>query len=157
MMNITKHSLGSFFVSLFIAVSLPSAAQQTNTSASLERVRQTLVAPPALPEHSQVPSGGPKIVEIRLVIEEKEIEVAPGARIWALTFAGTVPGPIIVVHQNDYVELTLVNPSTNSLPHNIDFHAATGALGGGDLTIVAPGQEVVLRFKAVKPGVFVYH
>ena len=62
-----------------------------------------------------------------------------------------------MVHQDDYVELTLVNPESNTLPHNIDFHAATGALGGGDLTHVAPGQEVKLRFRATKPGVFVYH
>jgi nitrite reductase (NO-forming) len=55
------------------------------------------------------------------------------------------------------VELTLVNPSKNSLQHNIDFHAATGALGGAALTHVNPGEEVVLRFKATKPGVFVYH
>jgi nitrite reductase (NO-forming) len=41
--------------------------------------------------------------------------------------------------------------------HNIDFHAATGAMGGGDLTMVSPGEEVVIRFKATKAGVFVYH
>ncbi len=34
------------------------------------------------------------------------------------------------------------------LPHNIDFHAATGALGGGELTLVNPGEQAVLRFKA---------
>jgi len=93
-----------------------------------------------------------------MVIEEKLIEVdQAGTKIWAMTFNGSVPGPLIVVHQNDYVELTLVNPKTNTLMHNIDFHASTGALGGGELTHVNPGQEVVLRFKATKPGVFVYH
>ena len=76
---------------------------------------------------------------------------------WAFTFNGSVPGPIIVVHVGDYVELTLVNPKTNQLLHNIDFHAATGALGGGELTNVSPGEEVVLRFKAVKAGAFIYH
>jgi nitrite reductase (NO-forming) len=40
----------------------------------------------------------------------------------------------MVVHEGDYVELTLKNPSTNLLVHNIDFHASTGALGGGALT-----------------------
>jgi nitrite reductase (NO-forming) len=64
---------------------------------------------------------------------------------------------MIVVHEGDYVELTLVNPSTNALVHNIDFHASIGALGGGSLTLVAPGQETVLRFRAIKPGVFIYH
>lgn len=123
----------------------------------LKRVTQTLVAPPFLPEHKQIVKGAPKVVQMRMVIEEKLLKVSPDASIWAMTFNGSVPGPMIVVHQNDYVELTLVNPSTNNLTHNIDFHAATGALGGGALTHVAPGEEVVLRFKATKPGVFVYH
>jgi nitrite reductase (NO-forming) len=43
------------------------------------------------------------------------------------------------------------------MEHNIDFHASTGALGGGGLTHVTPGAETKLRFKATKPGVFVYH
>ena len=124
---------------------------------SLERVTQELVAPPFLPEHEQIYDGEPRVVEVRMEIEEKEIEVGPGAFVWAYTFNGSVPGPIIVVHEGDYVELTLVNPSSNELLHNIDFHASIGALGGGSLTHVGPGQEVVLRFRAVKPGVFVYH
>ena len=124
---------------------------------SLERVIQELVDPPFLPEHEQVNTGEPRVVAVRLVVEEKEIEVAPGAFIWAFTFNGSVPGPIIVAHEGDYVELTLVNPSSNQLLHNIDFHATIGALGGGALTHVGPGQEVVLRFRAIKPGVFVYH
>ena len=94
---------------------------------SLERVTQELVAPPFLPEHEQVNTGEPRVVEVRMVVEEKEIEVAPGAFMWAYTFNGSVPGPIIVVHEGDYVELTLVNPSENELLHNIDFHASVGA------------------------------
>ena len=124
----------------------------------LDRVTQELVQPPFLPNHEQNATGDPKVVQVRMVIEEKLMEVGPnGATIQAMTFQGSVPGPIIVVHQNDYVELTLVNPKTNMLLHNVDFHAATGALGGGELTKVAPGQEVTFRFKAIKPGVFVYH
>lgn len=123
----------------------------------LPRVQQQLVAPPFVPEHSQVAEGGPRIVEVRMEIEEKEMEIAPGVFVQAMTFEGSVPGPLIVVHEGDHVELTLVNPASNTLVHNIDFHAATGALGGGELTLVAPGQQVTLRFKAIKPGVFVYH
>ncbi len=125
--------------------------------AGLETVEQKLVAPPFLPEHSQKSPGKPRIVRARIVIEEKEIEVEPGVFMWAFTYEGSVPGPMIVAHEGDYIELTLVNPKSNVLPHNIDFHAATGALGGGELTHVSPGQEVVLRWKAVKPGVFIYH
>ena len=123
----------------------------------ISKVFQELVNPPLVPEHTQVAKGPPKIVQIKMIIEEKEIEIAPEVYIHALTFNGSVPGPLIVVHQDDYVELTLVNPSSNSMMHNIDFHASTGAMGGGELTKVSPGEEVVLRFKATKAGVFVYH
>ncbi len=125
--------------------------------AGLERVTQQLVAPPALPPHDQVYSGEPRVVQVRMVVEETEAEIAPGVFVWAFTFNGSMPRPIIVVHEGDYVELTLQNPGRNKLPHNVDFHASMGALGGGALTLVNPGQEVVLRFRAVKPGVFVYH
>ena len=124
----------------------------------LPRVRQTMVAPPFAPEHEQVAAGGPKIVEVTLIIEEKKMVLdGDGAEVWALTYNGSVPGPLIVVHEGDYVELTLRNLKTNAMEHNIDFHAATGALGGGALTKVQPGEQVVLRWKAVKSGVFVYH
>ena len=124
---------------------------------SLERVTQELVAPPFLPEHTQIASSEPKIIQVRMTVEEKEMLIESGVTAHIMAFNGSIPGPIIVVHQDDYVELTLLNPATNSMTHNIDFHAATGALGGGALTKIAPGQEVVLRFKAIKPGVFIYH
>ena len=85
--------------------------------------------PPFFPEHEQVYDGDPRVVEIRMEVDEKEIEVAPGVFMWAFTFNGSVPGPMVVVHEGDYVELTLVNPDSNELLHNIDFHASIGALG----------------------------
>lgn len=124
----------------------------------LERVTQTLVPPPFLPAHDQIASSAPKVVQVRLVIEEKTMVLDDeGTEVMAMTFNGSVPGPMIVVHQGDYVELTLENPASNSLEHNIDFHAATGAMGGGELTLVQPGEKTTLRFRATKPGVFVYH
>lgn len=123
----------------------------------LKRVKQVLVPAPNVPKHSLKAPDEARIVEVEMTIQEKEIEVEPGVFMWAFTFEGHVPGPMIVVHEGDYVELTLRNHPSNQLVHNIDFHASTGALGGGELTVVAPGQEVVLRFKAIKPGVFIYH
>ena len=125
--------------------------------ADLPRVTQILVAPPFLPEHTQIADGGPKVVQIEMVIIEMEIEIKPRVFVQAMTFNGTNPGPMMVVHEGDYLELTLKNPATNTLLHNIDFHASTGALGGGALTEIAPGQQVTLRFKADRPGVYVYH
>jgi nitrite reductase (NO-forming) len=126
--------------------------------AKLPRVEQKLVPPPAFPQHEQVASGGFKVVVVRLEVEEKQIRIdEDGTKVWAFCFNGSVPGPMIVVHQGDYVELTLVNRTGNTLQHNIDFHAAVGALGGGGLTLINPGEQVVLRFRAVKAGTFVYH
>ena len=124
----------------------------------LETQTVELVAPPFVHDHQQATDEPPKVMKFRLVVEEKLLTIDPGgATVQGMTFNGSVPGPLMVVHQDDYVELTLVNPSTNTLPHNIDFHASTGALGGGDLTLISPGQEVLLRFKATRAGVFVYH
>ncbi len=141
---------------------LKLAAAQTTAEVTdltkLERVKQEMVAPPFLPVHEQVAVGGPKIVEVTFTIEEKKMVIDDdGTEIWAMTFNGSVPGPMIVVHEGDYVELTLKNLAANLMEHNIDFHAATGALGGGALTKVLPGEQTVLRWKAVKTGTFVYH
>lgn len=125
---------------------------------ALPRVKQELVAPPYAPKFDQVAKGGPKVIEITMTIKEMRWEVDDtGAETWALTYDGSVPGPLVVCHVGDYVELTLINPEENFMEHNIDFHSSTGALGGGALTHVLPGEQTVLRWKAVKPGVFVYH
>ena len=155
------------FFMLIMLLSFAACKNQSSTSVvdktfsgdgdGLERVKQEMVAPPNLPKFDQVAKGEPKIVEVTLTAIEKKIEVAPGDSMWAFTFNGSVPGPMIVVHQNDFVELTLKNPATNTQMHNIDFHASTGAMGGGDLTFVNPGEEVKLRFRCTRPGVFVYH
>jgi nitrite reductase (NO-forming) len=55
------------------------------------------------------------------------------------------------------VEVHLINPTGNLFAHNIDFHAATGAMGGGSISLIAPGEEVTFRFLATKAGAFVYH
>ena len=135
-----------------------SAARPADLS-GYTRVRQELVAPPFAPEHEHVATGGPKIVEIEMVTEERlmVVDEDTGASVWALTYNGSVPGPLVIVHEGDMVELTLRNPPESMMEHNIDFHASTGALGGGGLTHVYPGEEAVLRWKATKPGVFTYH
>ena len=138
--------------------------------ADAEVVTQKLVAPPFLPAHEQVADGPPKLVKIRMDIVERESEIAPGVFVWQMAFNNSVPGPMPVVHQYDWVELTLINgtskgagftlnanSSPNVMLHNVDFHASTGAMGGGNLTKILPGQKVVLTWRAMKSGVFVYH
>jgi nitrite reductase (NO-forming) len=125
---------------------------------NLPRKKIDLVDPPFVHPHEQVTGKGPMILEFRLVVEEKERVIDEnGTKLQAMSFNGSIPGPMMVVHEGDYVEVTLVSAATNTMPHNIDFHAATGALGGGDLTLISPGEDAVIRWKATRTGVFVYH
>src|SRR5690606_18465252 len=45
----------------------------------------------------------------------------------------------------------------STMMHNVDFHAATGPGGGAEATSAAPGEERAFTFKALNPGIFVYH
>jgi len=125
----------------------------------LEHIRPKLLPPPFVMEHEQATRAAPRVVEFTMTIEEKEVVIDEenGTTLQAMTFNGSMPGPTMVVHEGDYLQLTLINPATNTQQHNIDFHASTGALGGGELTHVNPGEQVTLRFKATRAGTFVYH
>jgi nitrite reductase (NO-forming) len=148
-----------------VLTALPSQAEESGVVtgpvpelANLPRKKVKLIDPPFVHEHEQIATVGPQVVEFEMNIIEKPLVIDDlGTTIQAMTFNGTVPGPLMVVHEGDYVELTLRNDPANMMPHNIDFHSATGALGGGGLTMVNPGEQVILRWKATRPGVFVYH
>jgi nitrite reductase (NO-forming) len=43
------------------------------------------------------------------------------------------------------------------MPHNIDLHAVTGPGGGAAASFTAPGHSSVFSFKALNPGLYVYH
>jgi nitrite reductase (NO-forming) len=94
--------------------------------------------------------------DIDLVVEEKQMTVAPGfvAGVW--TFGGTVPGPVIRVHLGDLVRIHLKNPITNKLPHSVDFHASMVAWNG-PMTSINPGEEKLYEFRAKYAGVWMYH
>ncbi|MYN13995.1 nitrite reductase, copper-containing [Pusillimonas sp. TS35] len=151
----------AFRTTLFAALAvtfMAGGAVRADTADKLEHVKVDLVAPPMVHKHEQKATSGPKVVQFTMTIEEKKVVIDDkGTTLQAMTFNGSMPGPTMVVHEGDYVELTLINPSSNKMPHNIDFHAATGALGGAKLTEVNPGEQVVLRFKADRTGAFVYH
>jgi nitrite reductase (NO-forming) len=121
-----------------------------------ENVEAVLVAAPGLPEFPDC-TGEPRNVLVTLQTQEYEAEIAPGITYTFLSFEGAVPGPAIVVCLGDWVEVTLKNPSDSLHAHNVDFHAATGDLGGGGVSIVAPGEQTTFRFQAIKEGAFVYH
>ncbi len=73
------------------------------------------------------------------------------------TFNGKVPGPMLRVRVGDTVVLSLKNAPDSVMLHNIDLHAVNGPGGGAVLTDVAPGETKAFTFKALQPGLYVYH
>jgi nitrite reductase (NO-forming) len=95
------------------------------------------------------------IVDLETI--EKTMRLADGVDYTFWTFGGTVPGNFIRVREGDLVELHLKNAHHSSMPHNIDLHAVTGPGGGAAATLTMPGGESVLSFRALNPGLFIYH
>ena len=173
---LTKKRLIILLAGMFVILAMACGSDSTSTPApatgedgvtpayeprSLDEVNPQnvdlkLVPAPALPEIPDC-NGEPRNVRFTLETVEFEAEIAPGVTFPFLTFNGAVPAPAIVVCLGDWVEGTLKNLAGNTFAHNVDFHAATGALGGGSASIVGPGQQTTFRFQALKEGAFVYH
>jgi len=151
-----KNLLGMLKVSTFSVLAL--AFCMPAFAGGLRHVKEILVAPPNLPAHNQIAKGGPVIIDVALTTIEKNWVIdGNGTQISGMTYNGTNPGPIIVAHVGDYLQLTLTNPKTSLFAHNIDLHAATGELGSAHINKVKPGESVTVRFKMIKSGIFTYH
>jgi nitrite reductase (NO-forming) len=61
------------------------------------------------------------------------------------------------VRVGDTVQVTLKNAEDSWMVHNVDFHAVTGPGGGAKATAADPGETRSFSFKALKPGLYVYH
>lgn len=122
---------------------------------SFERVANIAKNPADLPQ--PINRSGSRVVKMELVTKEVIADIAPGITLNYWTFNGTVPGPFLRAREGDTVELTLTNDKTSLHMHNIDLHAVNGPGGGAGATNVAPGESKTFRFKALNPGLYVYH
>jgi nitrite reductase (NO-forming) len=59
-------------------------------------------------------SASAATVEVHLDARRATVEVAPGVKMWAWTFNGTVPGPVVRATEGDTVEVTLTNSDTGA-------------------------------------------
>ena len=73
--------------------------------------------------------------------------MADGVEYKFWTFGGQVPGKMIRVREGDTVDVEFANRSDSTVPHNIDFHAATGPGGGAEASFTAPGHVSNFSFK----------
>lgn len=129
----------------------PQSAVQ---AASPPEVKATLVAPPQVPAPV---TREPARVIVELETREVRGVLADGVEYEFWTFNGTVPGPMIRVRVGDEVELHLKNNKASTQIHSIDLHAVNGPGGGATVTQTGPGKETAFRFKALNPGLYVYH
>ena len=94
---------------------------------------------------------------VSLEVTEVVKKLADGVEYLFWTFGGEVPGKFIRVRQGDLVEFHLKNSPLSKMPHNIDLHAVTGPGGGAASSFTAPGHESQFSFKALNPGLYIYH
>lgn len=99
----------------------------------------------------------PQTVRVDLIAQEVVGQLADGTTMKYFTFNGAVPGPMLRVRVGDTVEVHFRNDTTSQFPHSVDFHAATGPGGGAVFSNLHPGDEAVFSFKALNPGLYVYH
>lgn len=108
------------------------------------------VPPPITRKH-------PTKVIVNLEVKEVEGRLADGVKYTFWTFGGQVPGKFIRIREGDFVEFHLQNSPDSKMPHNIDLHGVTGPGGGALSSFTAPGHESVFSFRALNPGIYIYH
>jgi nitrite reductase (NO-forming) len=99
----------------------------------------------------------PQTVRVDLFAAEVEGRLAEGTTFGYWTFNGKVPGPFIRVRVGDTIDIHLKNSADSAMMHSVDFHATTGPGGGAAALQVEPGKEKSMTWKALVPGLYVYH
>ena len=130
----------------------PAATLAPAKAVGTKNISNSVAAVPA-----PITRTAPTLVRVDLQTQEVVAEIEKGETYTYWTFNGTIPGPMIRVRVGDTVELHLKNPASNIMPHSIDLHAVTGPGGGATATQTNAGQETVVTFKALNPGLYVYH
>jgi nitrite reductase (NO-forming) len=96
-------------------------------------------------------------VVLDVEIREHTKTLSDGVTYTYWTFGEDTPGKFLRVREGDLVETRLHNHPDNTVAHNIDFHGATGPGGGGEATFVAPGHSATVTWRAMRPGLYLYH
>ena len=155
-------------IGMFGTLSVTGEALASATSSTAEAVVAAPTVAPAVanavsvvrnPADLPAPIGdrGPMNVKVDLHAIEVNGLLADGTTYRYFTFDGKIPGPMIRVRVGDTVEMHIHNDTSSQMVHSIDLHAVTGPGGGAIYTQTNPGEETMFSFKALAPGVFVYH
>jgi nitrite reductase (NO-forming) len=136
----------------------PSAAMNLDMSApDIKPLPANLAPLPAPQVAPPINRTEPAYVTFDLTTQKATARMADGVAYEYWTFNGTVPGPMLRVREGDTVEIDIGNAADAGVTHSIDLHAVTGPGGGAAVTQIAPGDNASFTFKALNPGVYVYH
>ncbi|MCE9610815.1 MAG: nitrite reductase, copper-containing [Chthoniobacter sp.] len=138
-----------------VTAPLPGPAAKGNDPEIVGEEKAVLTSAPAVPP--PIVRKQPTKVVVDLEVIEVVKRMADGVDYLFWTFGGDVPGKFIRVREGDLVEFHLGNHPTSKMPHNIDLHAVTGPGGGAASSFTAPGHKSQFSFKAMNPGLYVYH
>ena len=127
----------------------PQPPAQTLVEADISKIATDLPPP--------IGKRAPQTIHVDLTTVELEGRLAEGTTFGYWTFDGKVPGPFLRVRVGDTVDVRLKNSGDSAMVHSVDFHAATGPGGGAAATQTNPGEENSVKFKALIPGLYVYH
>jgi len=137
------------------------AGMQGQFIVTLRPAPQTLVEADISREPTDLPppigKREPQTVRVDLLSVEVEGRLAEGTTFGYWTFNGKVPGPFLRARVGDTIDIHLRNSADSAMIHSVDFHAATGPGGGAAALQVDPGQEKSMSWKALVPGLYVYH
>src|SRR5574340_973076 len=154
-MSVKFHS-GVAVAAILLSSAAYGASREENLNAPVVSEEKAIltdapnVPPPIARDHAAR-------VIVDLEVKEVEGRLADGVRYTFWTFGGHVPGKFIRIREGDEVVFHLDNHPGNKNPHNIDLHAVNGPGGGAAASLTAPGHSSVFSFKALNPGLYVYH
>ncbi len=138
-----------------LTVGTGAAAVATPEAADISRDPADL--PPPVMASAPKMARAPTTVRVDLETVEVKGRLADGTTYNYWTFNGKVPGPMLRVRVGDTVDLHLKNDAASHMIHSVDLHAVLGPGGGAAVLQVPPGQEKSITFKAMVPGLYVYH
>ncbi|HFC7290742.1 TPA: copper-containing nitrite reductase [Neisseria meningitidis] len=168
-----RQALAAMIASLFALAACggePAAQAPAASAEAASSAAQAAAETPAgeLPVIDAVTTHAPEVppaidrdypakVRVKMETVEKTMTMEDGVEYRYWTFDGDVPGRMIRVREGDTVEVEFSNNPSSTVPHNVDFHAATGQGGGAAATFTAPGRTSTFSFKALQPGLYIYH
>ncbi|HEZ0717336.1 TPA: copper-containing nitrite reductase [Neisseria meningitidis] len=168
-----RQALAAMIASLFALAACggePAAQAPAASAEAASSAAQAAAETPAgeLPVIDAVTTHAPEVppaidrdypakVRVKMETVEKTMKMDDGVEYRYWTFDGDVPGRMIRVREGDTVEVEFSNNPSSTVPHNVDFHAATGQGGGAAATFTAPGRTSTFSFKALQPGLYIYH